>query len=135
MLEGSFDCKLPFRGIDGEPIQHNGKLIKDLMAAVEKAEQAASLNSAANCSAAFSNQDSTLERNSQPASEPISSQPEQLSQPLGLGPADWNLALLFIVHAQLVRALEPGHDFANAVNVHQVGTVRAPEQSRVETRQ
>ena len=61
--------------------------------------------------------------------------PEQLSQSLGLSPADWNLALLFIVHAQLVRALEPGHDFANAINVHQVGTVRPPEQSGVKTRQ
>ena len=113
--------------MNGELIQHDGKLIKDLMAAVEKAEQAASLNSAADCSAAFSNQDSTLEKNSQPAGEPIGSEPEQLSQPLGLGPADRNLALLLIIHSQLVRTLKPGHNFANPVHIDQIRPVGPPE--------
>src|SRR5580704_416353 len=60
------------------------------------------------------------------------SEAEELAQPFSLRPADWNLALLLIIHAQLVRTLEPGHDFANAVDVHQVGAVRAPEQAGVQ---
>ena len=69
------------------------------------------------------------------AKPPQNLKPEQLPQSLGLSPADWNLALLFIVHAQLVRTLEPGHDFPNAVNIHQVGAVRPPKQSGVKTRE
>ncbi len=69
------------------------------------------------------------------ANPPQNLKPEQLPQSLGLSPADWNLALLFIVHAQLVRTLEPGHDFPNAVNIHQVGAVRPPKQSGVKTRE
>jgi hypothetical protein len=60
-----------------------------------------------------------------------SSESEQFPQPLGLSPADWNLALLLVVHTQLIRALEPGNDFADAVDVHQVGAVRPPEKIRV----
>jgi hypothetical protein len=102
-------------------------LIKDLMAAVERAEQAASLNSAADRSAAFSKKDPKLQIKSQLAAEPIRSESEQLSQSLGLGPADRNLALLLIIHSQLVRTLKPGHNFANPVDVHQVGAVGPPE--------
>ncbi len=61
------------------------------------------------------------------ANPPQSLKPEQLPQSLGLCPADGNLALLFIVHAQLVRTLEPGYDFANAIDIHQVRPVRPPE--------
>lgn len=58
-------------------------------------------------------------------------EPEQLPQPFGLSPADWNLGLLLVIHAQLVRALEPRDDFSNAVGIHQVGAVRPPKQVRV----
>jgi hypothetical protein len=56
---------------------------------------------------------------------------EEFPQSLGLRTADWNLALLLIIHAQLVRTLEPGHNLANAVDIHQVGAVGAPEQSGI----
>src|ERR1700730_13790798 len=60
-----------------------------------------------------------------------SSESEQLPQPFSLSPADWNLSLLLVIHAQLVRALEPRDDFSDAVGVHQIGAVRPPKQIRV----
>ena len=62
---------------------------------------------------------------------PDSLQPEQFPQSLGLCTADWNLSLLLVIHAQLVRALEPRDNFANAVDIYQVGAVRPPEKIRV----
>lgn len=59
------------------------------------------------------------------------SESEQFPQSLRLSPADRYLGLLFIVHAQLVRALEPGNDFADSVDVHQVGPVSPPKKIRV----
>jgi hypothetical protein len=59
--------------------------------------------------------------------EDRSSQPKQFPQALGLSTANGNLGLLLIVHPELVRALEPGDDFANAVDVHEVGAVRTPK--------
>src|ERR1700731_3343706 len=59
------------------------------------------------------------------------SEAEQFPQPLRLSPADRYLGLLFVVHAQLVRALEPGNDFADAIDVHQIGAVRPPKKIRV----
>src|SRR6266567_7954428 len=56
-----------------------------------------------------------------------SSESEQFPQSLGLGPADWNLGLLLVIHAQLVRALEPRNNFADAIDIYQVGAVRPPE--------
>src|SRR5271156_1023244 len=89
---------------------YSGTLINDLMATVESAEQAVSR---------------PIEKNhgGKPCAAAANSQPKQFAEPFGLRPADWNLALLLIIHAQLVRTLEPGHDFANTVDVHQVGTV------------
>ena len=55
------------------------------------------------------------------------SKPEQFSQSLGLGSADRDLGLLFVVHPQLVRTLEPGHDFADTVDIHEVGSVGSPK--------
>src|ERR1700722_16632367 len=52
---------------------------------------------------------------------------EEFAQAFGLGPADRNLGLLFVVHAELVGALEPGDYFLNAVDVDQKGAVGAPE--------
>ena len=55
------------------------------------------------------------------------SEPEQFAQALGLGAADGNFGLFLVVHPELVGTLEPGHDLADAVDVHQVGAVGAPE--------
>ena len=110
---------------------HNGSLITDLLASVEKAERAS-----------VRQQETTVceaESRGCPVSSvvkalhrPNRSQPEQLPQPFGLGPADRYLALLLIVHAQLIRALEPGHDLANPVDIHKIGAVGPPEHSRIE---
>jgi hypothetical protein len=112
---------------------YTGTLIKDLLASVIRAEQSAA-----------SRQGATplrqpVEEIKTEAVKDVSrnawvrnSEPEQLSQPLGLSAADWNFALLLIVHAQLVRALEPRHHFPNSIDVHQVGAVSPPEQTRVQ---
>ena len=55
------------------------------------------------------------------------SKSEKFAQPLGLSPADRDLGLFFIVHSQLVRAFEPGHDFADTIDVHQVRAVGPPK--------
>lgn len=60
-----------------------------------------------------------------------SSESEQFPEALGLSAANGNLGLLLVVHPQLVGTLEPGNDFANAVDIHQVGAVGAPEKIRV----
>src|SRR5215469_4111142 len=62
-------------------------------------------------------------------------QSEQSAQALGLGAADGNFGLLFVVHAQLVRALEPGDDFLDAVDINEIGPVRPPEDVGVEALQ
>ena len=59
------------------------------------------------------------------------SEPEQFPQALGLSAANRNLGLLLVVHSQLIGTLEPWNDFANAVDIHQVGTVGSPEKIRV----
>jgi len=59
------------------------------------------------------------------------SEPEQFPQPLGLSPANRNLGLLLVVHAQLIGAFEPGNDFADAIDIHQVGAMRPPKKIRV----
>src|ERR1700688_998430 len=59
-------------------------------------------------------------------------EPEQFAQPLCLSTADWNLALLLIIHAQLIRTLEPRHDLTYSVDVHQVRAVSSPEHSGIE---
>lgn len=59
--------------------------------------------------------------------EDRSSEAKQFPQALGLSTANGNLGLLLVVHPELVRALEPGDDLANAVDVDEVGSVRAPK--------
>src|SRR5580658_525044 len=102
---------------------YTGTLIDDLIAAVERTEKRAASRS------------SEVSGDAKLGAGAGNSEPEQFAQPLGLGPADWNLALLLIIHAQLVGTLEPGHDFANAVDVHQVRAVGPPEQAGVEAGQ
>jgi hypothetical protein len=113
-----------------------GTLIRDLFASVERAKQSAASRSGKSLSfhaaeeiktgSACRTNHSTASRNSET---------EELPQTLGLSAADWNLALLLIVHAQLVGTLEPGYDFANSINVHQVRAVGTPEQSRIQARE
>lgn len=45
---------------------------------------------------------------------------KQFAQALGLSAADRHFGLFLVVHAELVRALEPRHNFADAVDVHEV---------------
>jgi len=115
---------------------YTGTLIKDLYASVERAEQGVASRSD---KALY--QPTAARIKTEPAcrlnchQESRTSEPEKFPQPLGLSAADWNLALLLIVHAQLVGTLEPGYDFANSINVHQVRAVGAPEQSRIQARE
>src|SRR5216684_3419417 len=60
------------------------------------------------------------------------SQTEQFPKPLGLSAANGDFSLLPIVHSQLVRTLEPGNYFADAIDIHQVRTVRPPEQTWIQ---
>jgi hypothetical protein len=66
---------------DGESIQHNGKLIKDLMVAVEKAEQAASPQSVQDCSVSEPSTQDLSRQNTQPDQPPqtVDSESEQLA--------------------------------------------------------
>jgi len=52
---------------------------------------------------------------------------EKFSQPAGLNAADWNFGTLLIVYSNLVAGFESGHHFADVVDVHHIGAVRAPE--------
>ena len=97
---------------------YSGTLINDLFAIVERAHAGARAQSA-------ESQANVCHCTNE------SSESEQFPQSLRLSPADWNLGLLLVVHAQLVRALEPRDDFADAVDVYQVGAVRPPKKIRV----
>ena len=115
---------------------YTGTLIRDLFASVERAEQTAALRSGKSLSFQAAEEiktETACRTNHSSASR--NSETEELPQTLGLSAADGNLALLLIVHAQLVRTLEPGYDFANSINVHQVRAVGAPEQSRIQARE
>jgi hypothetical protein len=112
-------------------VMYSGTLINDLFAVVERAY--AERTRIAQTQVVRAHGDSRT-----PHAEPVACQcggkslePEQFPQPPGLSPADWNLCLFLVVHAQLVRALEPGNDFADAVDVHQVGAVSPPKQIRI----
>ena len=97
---------------------YSGTLINDLFAIVERAH-------AGSCTQSAEPQPNVCHCTNE------SSESEQFPQSLRLSPADWNLSLLLVVHAQLVRALEPRDDFADAVDVYQVGAVRPPKKIRV----
>src|SRR5205823_14168117 len=56
---------------------------------------------------------------------------QQLPQPPRLGAADGDFGLLAVVHFQLVRALEPGDDFLDAVDIDEMRAVDAPEDVRI----
>src|SRR5271169_315675 len=107
---------------------YTGTLITDLFSEVERAENFARRSSpeGANGRAPGATADSDSEHSRKKTSET-----EQFPEAPGLSPADRNLGLLLIIHAQLVRTLEPGYDFTDAVDVHQVGAVRPPKKIRV----
>jgi len=102
---------------------HTGTLIQDLFTLVKKAEDSA----ASAVSQEGKARTPHAAGRDTPHGKRKRSEAKQFPQPLGLGPADWNFALLLIVHAQLVGAFEPGDDLADTVDVHQVGAVRPPE--------
>src|ERR1700693_2231271 len=105
---------------------YSGTLIDDLFSVVErvesfgKARRGEGANSRLGCA-----------KPALSSYSPETSKSEQFPQSLGLSPADRNLGLLLVVHAQLVGAFEPGNDFADAVDVHQVGAVGPPKKIRV----
>ena len=120
-----------FGGANGLDLEmYSGTLIADLVGIVDRALSRTKLmnkrHADANAVTARSRTLSML-----PVHATTVSEPEQFPQSLGLCAADRNLSLLLVVHAQLVRALEPRHDFADAVDIHQVGAVRPPEKIRV----
>ena len=99
-----------------------GTLIKDLFASVERLEQmvAASSDGAASDVVSFSALAEAI-MNPNPGTRgqvPFYSETKQFPQPLGLSTAYWDLALLLVIHAQLVRTLEPRHHFPNSIDVH-----------------
>jgi len=120
------------RSNGSEPHFYTGTLIEDLFSLVLRAEQTAASRSSKSLynEAAVIKTQAACRANYQ--AEPRNSKPEKLAQALGLCPADWNLALLLIVHAQLVGTLEPGYNFANSINVHQIGAMSPPEHSRIQ---
>src|SRR5437763_16087860 len=97
---------------------YSGSLINDLLAIAERAHVTARSANAQN-------------RVDMGASLQGSSESKEFPQPLGLSPADWNLGLLLVIHSQLVRALEPRDNFADAIDVHQIGAVCPPKKIRV----
>jgi len=104
---------------------YTGTLIRDLLATVERAGAAAHNPSpgAELLAPPLAASDARLLKDILEA--------EQLPQSARLSPADRNLGLFLVVHPQLVGTLEPRNDFADAVDIHQVGAVRPPEKIRI----
>ena len=102
---------------------YTGTLIKDLVAAVERAQNSAPLQPAA---------EHCLEVKSGGGPEDEGLESEQLPQALGLSAADGDLGLLLVVHPQLIRTLEPGNHLADAVDIHEVRAVGPPKKIRIE---
>src|ERR1700743_3292723 len=57
---------------------------------------------------------------------------EKLPQPTRLRSAHRNLRLLLVIHAQLIAALEPRHNFLDVIDIHNIGAMRPPEDRRIE---
>jgi hypothetical protein len=128
---------LRLRAFKGGLDLYSGSLIQDLLASVEKAERLEPTASSEGLPPLIgSSSRNEVERSGCCKglfpTTPGNSEPKEFPQAFGLRPADWNLALLLIIHAHLVRALEPGHDFPNSIYIDQIGPVSAPEQSLVQ---
>lgn len=104
----------PPRLLSGDAEMYTGTLIQDLLRTVESAEK-------------FSRALRPERFDASARGTDEASEPEQFTQPLGLRPAHRNLGLLFVVHPQLVRTLEPGDDLADTVDIHEVRAVGAPK--------
>ena len=96
---------------------YTGTLIRDLLIAVDRVRDSLSGQGTR----------SSSENNSESLPAELRLESEQFTQALGLGAADGNLGLFLIVHPQLVGTLEPGDDFADAIDVHEVGAMSAPK--------
>jgi len=94
---------------------YTGRLIEGLLDTAERVRTAARVRQSQSVAPAALGE-SEVER------EPgwVGLESEELTKPFGLSAADRDLGLLLVVHSQLVRALEPGHDFPDTVDVHQV---------------
>src|SRR5262245_9078656 len=64
----------------------------------------------------------------------MTSEPQIVAEPLGLGSAHRDLGAFAVPHPQKDIAAEPGHDFLDFVDVHEVRPVHAPEDRRVQVR-
>lgn len=107
------------RTIPEKKSMYTGTLIEDLVAAVERVQTAV---------ARAQKRESELSKQGRPKrTRTEMSESEEFAQPLGLGAADRNLGLFLVVHPQLIRTLEPGNDFADAIDVHKVGAMSPPE--------
>jgi hypothetical protein len=101
---------------------YTGTLINDLFALVEHVERFSVAQRLRDSGAQIPARDWTID-----AGDRGKSEAEKFPQALGLCAADGNLGLLLVVHPKLVGTLEPGDDLADAVDIHQVGAVSAPE--------
>ena len=99
---------------------YTGTLISDLLELVERAERLSGWHGPASGRLAS-------EERKQRNFRQRSSEAEKFSQTPGLSPADRNLGLFLVVHPQLVGTLEPRDDLADAIDVHEVGAMSAPE--------
>ena len=95
-------------------VMYTGTLIDSLMETADRVRH----------SAGRANQGMDLEKRAhaeeQAESGVAASQSEEFAKALCLGAADGNLGLLLVVHPQLIRTLEPGYDFPDAINVHEI---------------
>src|ERR1700756_722134 len=60
-------------------------------------------------------------------------QAKQLAQALSLGAADGDFCLFLVIHPKLVGTFEPGNDFLDAIDIHEIAPVGAPEEIGIET--
>lgn len=111
----------------GEGWMFRGTLITDLFDAVERAEISAKSARLQNRNAEIA----PLGKVDLCRCQKEKLEAEKLPQSLGLSAADGDLSLLFVVHPELIRTLEPGNDFADAIDIHQVGAVGPPKKIRV----
>jgi hypothetical protein len=65
--------------------------------------------------------------------ENATSELEKFAEAFGLGAADGDFGLFFVVHFEHVAGFEPGDDFFDVVDVDEEGAVRAPEGVGLET--
>ena len=96
---------------------YTGTLIHDLLIAADRVRD----------SLRWQGTRSSAEMESESLLTELRLESEEFAQALGLGAADGNLGLFLIVHPQLVGTLEPRDDFADAVDIHEVGAMSAPK--------